>query len=301
MGAIFIPATDKSIYIVSLEDGRQLGSISLNEPATTPCAVSESLITISEFGKSLSVRNWVDGRKVWAVDLYGAESEPLLYNGLLYWQDGKRILHCFSLIEGKRVWERPLDFEAAAAPAACSVGLALVDVNGATHFLSLDGERQLWSLETGARIRNSPLLTGEYLYYSTVDGKLGKINVIDGLKSWETALESQFIAPPASDGEAVFLGTSSGMLIRINAQDGSRGWQLQLGGPISAGISIAGEFIIAADLNRRVYIVDKHNGAIRFEHETEGMISARPVVCGNRIYVAGEDKNLYCLRISEKE
>lgn len=299
-GSIFLPATDKTIYVNSLNDGRQQGRLEIGLPIVAPCVVKDSLIAVNEFGRSLSIRNWITGQKIWGIELFGSDIEPLLYEGRLYWQDGKRLFHCFGFAEGKRIWEKALDYDFVVAPAACSLGLVVVASTGHIAMISLDDGHEHWRRGISNRIRNSPVISGDALYYCTVDGKVTKVNLADGSDAWETQLDSPSMAPQAADGEGVYFGASSGTLLKVGSQDGAILWRSQLDGPIRAGITILGKIVISTSLNHRVYFVDKNAGAIRFEYETEGMISARPVVCGNRVYVAGEDKNLYCFQVSDE-
>jgi outer membrane protein assembly factor BamB len=298
-GALFIPSPDDKIYIVSLKSGGAIGTINLKDAATGPCSIYDSLIVINEAGQRLVVENWATRKTLWVVDLEGTEIEPLLLENRIYWQDGQRLMHCYEVLEGKRVWDRKLDYNLETAPVADSSNLVLIGRQGTIECLSPADGSLIWHVDSTAHIRNSPAIFGNALIYSTADGQVSKLSLSDGRTIWNINTGSTLMAPLATDGQGIYLGTTDNRLIRISFASGKVDWEIQIDGPIKAGALVIGDLAVFAGLNHKVLFVDKNTGSIRFQYETMGMLSARPVACLNRIYVVGDDRNLYCFQVSE--
>jgi len=298
-GILFAPTTTDRIQLVSLKSGGYIGRVSLRAPAAGPCCVYDSLLAVNESGRKLAVLNWVTCKRLWSVDLMGSEVEPLLNEGKLFWQDGSGMLRCFEITEGKRIWERRLDYLISAAPSASGGSLVLVSRDGGIECLSSESGNPVWSVDSLTRIRTSPVIFGGDLLYCTAEGRVGKIDMRDGSRVWEVDHDLAIMGALATDGEGVYIGTTDNKLLRLDFASGDIIWEIKGEGPFKAGGTIAGDLVVFAGLNRKAYFVDKRDGTIKYEYETKGMLSARPLVCSNRIYIAGEDRNLYCFRVNE--
>lgn len=297
-GVIFAPAADKEIYLISSGNGDILSSLKIGNPVLASCPVDDSLIVVNSDGTELIALNWLTRKAVWKVEIRGKETEPAIYGDRIYWVGSYGALNCFSLSEGKRLWDTRLQQNIVVSPTACSLGVLVIDDGGEIKFFSADDGRLLWNFTAPSRIRNSPVISGDFLVYCTADGAVGKVRLQDGIAIWGQALRYPVMAPLACDGRGIFIGTNDNRLIRLDFESGAISWNLDIDGPVKAGACVAGDISIFASLNHTIYFVDKNTGDIVSRYETDGMVSSRPSVCDNRVFVAGEDKYLYCFRIA---
>jgi hypothetical protein len=300
LGYIFVPTTKSKIMILSCDDGRSFGEVKFGGPIPKPCGLLDSLIIVNEDGHRMVVYNWVANSRVWQIELKGTDLEPLIYQKRVYWQDGTGIFHCYDLQEGKRVWEKKLDYNLVSEAAASSSGLILAGTGPIIERLSTADGKNIWLVDMEARSRNSPVIVGDTVFYCTVAGRIGALSMLDGSKIWEFDVGPDIITPLATDGQGVYAGTNNGRLMRLNFESGQVDWQLDIGSPVKAGATIFGDIVVFVSLNHKAYFVDKNDGTIKTEFETRGMLSARPIACSNRIFIAGEDKNLYCFQVTEE-
>lgn len=300
-GILALPTANKKLSLVSPKSGSRVGEVSFKEHLIGPCIISDSLIVANEGGERLVVVNWVTGRRVWQVDLRFSEIEPLVISGRVLWQDGRRILYCYDLAEGKRIWDRKLGFTLAAAPTADSQAVVVISNNGQIEKLSLLDGTHIWSRKLPYLLRNASIIYDGSLICVSTGGQISKLDIRDGFTLWENDLRSQIIAPPAVDETGVYLGTLGGTLIKVDLGSGQKVWESLINGPIKAGAMIVGNMAVFVSLNHRAYFVDKNDGSIRYDYQAQGMLTARPVACGNRIYIAGEDRNLYCFQVSQND
>jgi outer membrane protein assembly factor BamB len=299
-GFIFIPTTNDRIAIVSYDDGNKFGELHFKGPVSDPCGLVDSLIVVNEDGHQMVVENWVSGRRVWQVELKGSEIEPLIHNKRIYWQDETGSLQCYEVLEGKRIWEKKLEFKLVSPAAATDSALILAgDGPNIECLSSIDGNR-LWQVDMGNRIRNPIEIVGETVLYCTVDGHIGAFSLKDGSRIWDIDNGPGLIAPPATDGEGIYFGTNNGHLVKYSFNSGQKIWDKDVGSPIKAGATIFGDMVIFVSLNHKAYFVDKNDGTVKSEFVARGMLSVRPIACSNRIYIAGEDKNLYCFQVAKE-
>ncbi len=301
MGFIFVPTTNNKVSVLSYRDGTRLSEIGFKGPIPAPVGVFDSFMVVNEDGRRMVIQNWVNNRKVWQVPLKGTDFEPLIYDGRVYWQDGSGLFHCYEVTEGRRIWERELDY-ALISPGAASESLLVLAGSGPIiECLSTEDGRSIWKVDMEARVRNSPEIVGDAIVYCTVEGHIGELNLKDGSMIWDTELGPSLVASPATDGEGIYLGTNEGRFMRIGFSSGQIDWQHEIDAPIKGGCAIFGNMVIFVSLNHKAYFVDKNDGTTRSEFETKGMLSTRPIACSDRIFIAGEDKNLYCFQVVANE
>lgn len=298
-GVLALPTTDNKLNIISLKTGVKVGVIKLRDYLSAPCAISDSLLIANEGGEHLTVINWVTCERIWSANIKYAETEPLMIDNRLIWQDGGKMLRCFALREGNRIWDKKLEYRLAAAPAADSASLVIAGKYGNIEKLSLSDGASIWLKNLDYKIRNSPIIVGNFLIIASSDGRVAKLSLADGSLLWEIHIGYPLIAPLAADEEGLFYGTSQGKFGRINFLTGLTDWEFTIDGPIKAGATILGNIVVFVSLNHRAYFVDKNDGSIRYEYQAQGMLTTRPAACSNRIYIAGEDKNLYCFQVSQ--
>jgi outer membrane protein assembly factor BamB len=300
-GFLFVPTTDNKVSVLSISDGTRLSEIGFKGPIPAPIGILDSLMIVNEDGRRMVIQNWVNNHKIWQVPLKGADFEPLIYNGRVYWQDGDDLYHCYEISEGKRVWERKLDFALISPGAASESSLVLAGSGPIMECLSTEDGRSIWKIDMEARVRKSPEIMGDAVLYCTVDGHVGELSLRDGTRIWDVDIGPSLIASPATDGEGIYLGTNEGRLMKLSFISGQVDWMHEIDAPIKGGCAIFGNLVIFVSLNHKAYFVDKNDGTTRSEFETRGMLSTRPIACSDRIFIAGEDKNVYCFQVAGNE
>lgn len=132
---------------------------------------------------------------------------------------------------------------------------AAVDLNGTSYIGSDDGHlyaydsegNQLWSLDTGAPLRSSPVLlqSGE-LVIGTSAGELLKI---DPLSPYEpvvlsSANDSIRTTPEVSELGIIYFGSDDGHVYAINAETGEELWKYGTGAPVRSSPRVGADGVI---------------------------------------------------------
>jgi outer membrane protein assembly factor BamB len=298
---ILIPATDGKLYVVSAADGSRVDEKKYKEPVVAPVLLSDSLAVLLVEGEKLIVENWLIHKTLWQTDLGDSFIEPLLMNGNIYWIDGKNILRCHRLADGVRIWDSKLKGHFSFTMTGSPEGIYVTPDDGVINCYGANSGQLKWIHETGDRMRNPPVVVGEFLVYCCSDGRLGKLRVSDGSMAWEINLKKPVIAPVASDGEGIFVGTNDRYIYRLDFESGNIEWKRKIGGPIKAGPTLTDKLAVFVSIDYRAYFADKINGDIVYKFKTGGMLTTRPLVCDGKVYIAGEDRKLYCFGISGEE
>ena len=301
LGAMILPTANRRFDIVAASDGAYLGEVKSGGSLVTPCGLEDSMVAMNEFGQRLRIRNWITKQVAWQVDLNNMTLEPLIMSGKIYWFDGDKLLNCYDLKEGKRIWDKRLDNGLSAPLGASASRMLLTSNKDELDCISPDSGKAIWSHTVSSRVRNAPVLYDSSVIVSTVDGDIIKLSAADGNEIWTSDLSAGVFAPLATDGKGIYVGTNDGQLVRLNYETGKVDWKISTDSPIKAGITVAGNLVVMAGLDHHIYFVDKNQGKTVLDYETKGMITARPIVCMNRVYVAGEDKCLYCFKMTKEE
>jgi outer membrane protein assembly factor BamB len=301
LGVMILPTANHRFDIVAASDGAYLGEVKSGGSLVSPCGLEDSMVAMNEFGQRLRIRNWITNQIAWQVDLNNMTLEPLIMLGKIYWFDGDKLLNCYDLKEGKRIWDKRLD-DGLAAPLGATLSRMLV-TSGKDEIdcISPDSGKAIWSHTVSSRVRNAPVLYDSSVIISTVDGDIIKLSATDGNEIWTSNLNAGVFAPLATDGKGIYVGTNDGQLVRLNYETGKVDWKISTASPIKAGITVAGNLVVMAGLDHHIYFVEKNLGKTVLDYKTKGMITARPIVCMNRVYVAGEDKCLYCFQMTKEE
>lgn len=301
LGAILVPTSDKKLHIISANNGSGFAEIKLRDAILTPAVLADSIAAINLGGERLMVENWVTQQEGWEAELEGSSVEPLIFDNMLYWLDGMDYLRCFDIAEGKRIWDERITSAVLAPPAACSLGVIIFSENGLMECFDPHTGKRIWSFATQAKLRSTALIVDDQLLFASIDGQVARVRMKDGNLVWHKDLHLPIRAPLASDGQGIFIGTNNRLILRLDFDSGEMDWKGEIGGPVKAGPTIVGNTVVFVSLDHKAYFVDKISGQVHFVYETDGMLTTRPLACGNRVYIAGEDKNLYCFKLSGDE
>lgn len=300
-GNIFVPTTDRRLFVISSIDGTRLAVKKYNKAIVAPAVISDSLAVLLAEGERLIIENWILHQPLWEADLGGSFIEPLVMDGNVYWIDGKNLLRCYRLRDGVRVWDRKLDNHHSCAITGSSANVFLACDKGIIYCYEASSGQAKWIFESVGRMRNPPVVVGDQLVFCCTEGMVGRLNAVDGSPVWETDLESIIFAPVATDGEGIYVGTNDRYIYRLDFESGDIIWKRKIRGPVKAGPTLTENLAIFVSIDYRAYFVDKNSGKILYSYETEGMLTTRPLVCDGKVFIAGEDRKLYCFDIAGEE
>jgi len=214
-------------------------------------------------------------------------------------------IHAVKIASGESAGVRDFGSAVSGTPAISGdmMYIALVHDEASLIAYNLKTGSVAWSLKKGD-METSPLLMGERLYITTLNGKLCCIDKKNGAEIWayNAASHAGFYSihsSPASDGNIVVFGCDNGQMLAIRAEDGKLSWQSAARAGILATPSISGGRVFAGSLDSTFYAFDATDGRRLWEQPLGEKIYASQAVDGGRVYVGTAGRKVYCLNAAD--
>lgn len=198
-----------------------------------------------------------------------------------------------SAVEGTPVWD---GLYAYVASALGTETLACIGLRNA--------ERR-WVGQYGP-IETSPLLFGELLYVTTLNGILYCLNKSDGTELWrfevgEKEKRKPIRSSPASDGAVIVFGSDDGFIYAVERTSGTLRWKHQTGASVFATPIVTRELCIVGSLDGSVYAIQVSSGKLSWKYDTGSKIYGAAAASDTMVYVGSADGRLHALRIDSGE
>ncbi|MBN2689928.1 MAG: outer membrane protein assembly factor BamB [Gammaproteobacteria bacterium] len=175
-------------------------------------------------------------------------------------------------------------------------------------FKATSNLRQLWSNSTSDGYRQgylqlTPALDNNYIYTTSDDGRLVKIDKTTGDVVWHKELVCGFSTGPVLNDSTIFVGTYSGQIMAIRKSDGMLLWCANLNGEALAAPAVKGGIVVVKTTAGNVYAFDTETGAKlwAYQHSEPQMIlrgSSSPCIVGNLVIVGFASGDLVALNLN---
>jgi len=171
-------------------------------------------------------------------------------------------------------------------------GLSSIDPqNGYVNFSS-----PLWR-----GIRSSPVLDGNMVFITSLDGNIYSYNATTGKKIWSRFLGEHEMASAAVSQGRVVVGSEDKILYCLSEKNGEILWKLKLSNIIRADPAIFDNKIYIGDFSGNFYCINLENGKILWTYKTGDAIANSASVNPNGdIFLPSFDGFVYALDPSGK-
>ena len=164
-----------------------------------------------------------------------------------------------------------------------------------------EGKRH-WTAKYGP-IETSPLLIGEFLYVTTLDGTLIAVKKADGMEFWkfETDVKDQrkpIRSSPASDGEIVAFGSDDGWIYAVERLSGKLRWKYQTGASVFATPVLQEGTCVVGSLDGSLYAIDARTGELRWKYDTDSKIYAPAAVSKSLVFIGGSGGEVLAISLA---
>ncbi|MBI4547445.1 MAG: PQQ-like beta-propeller repeat protein [Ignavibacteriae bacterium] len=243
--------------------------------------------------------------KVWEYDASagfspysGAASDGYLFVGNLQGE-----VHAIEISTGKKIGVH--DF------GSSIVGTPIIENN--TLFVALTNEKEnlvgynlltgrvVWRAVVG-NVESSPLMIGDRLYVTTLQGKLICVNKHTGETIWTYKIPVQqrptiIRSSPSSDGNIILFGCDDGHLYAVDGNDGTFRWSAKTGGSIVSSPSIRARKVVVGSLDEILYAFDVDNGNLVWKQALGAKIYASPAINEKHVYIGTSAQTFYCISL----
>jgi hypothetical protein len=159
---------------------------------------------------------------------------------------------------------------------------------GSPPSLALDPN---WVVETGEDIWSVPVINGDRILFSSLDGKLYSVSRTDASDRWTYDPDgSGLVSTPAIIGNTVYVGGFDSKLHAVDLASGTEKWNFQASywiwnTPISDGTNV-----VFGDFNGRLYSVNQSDGSETWQLDLgKGPIVGSPVLAQGTLVVGTQD------------
>jgi outer membrane protein assembly factor BamB len=209
-------------------------------------------------------------------------------------------LHVIRIGTGKRVGSVDLG--------SAIVGTPVVSENTVYVPLTRNEENLVaFDLLRGARgwrarigdVESSPLIAGNNLYVTTMQGELICLKRSDGTVEWKYQVPSRgrmksIRSSPAFDGGVVYFGADDGSLYAIDADNGTMRWSVSTGKSIIATPALFEGRVFFGSTDTYVYCVDARSGSLIWKERAGSSVLSGAAVAAGRVFVITADGSALC-------
>jgi len=164
----------------------------------------------------------------------------------------------------------------------------------------------LWNFKTEAGITSTPVVSGNYVYVSSRDGRIYALQGEDGKKIWEFEADDAFEASPLLLNDILYVGCMDGKFYAIDSRDGKMKWQYECLEQVSGAANWAKlpdgrEVVLFGSYDSNLHCVAAENGSPVWKFETGNYINGTPAVFEGKAVFGGCDALLRLVNIADGE
>ena len=235
--------------------------------------------------------------------LAGISTTPLVRDSVVLIGTLNGELQAVSLTTGDRIGYVVLASAVAGTPVWDGIHVYVPSAAGKETLarISLQTGKREWVMNYGP-IESSPLLFGELLYVTTLDGLLYCINKVDGTEIWKFETRAKDVrkpirSSPASDGAVIVFGCDDHFVYAVDRASGKLRWKYETGASVFATPIIALGKCIVGSLDGTVYAIDVRTGDLAWEYDAGSKIYGAAAADDARVYVGSADGKLHALML----
>lgn len=265
---------------------------------------------------------WTGGDKIaWQVKIgtgQGFRSQltapPLVAGNRVFTMDADAVVDAFDLETGHSIWRlatKPKKQKSSNVGGGITYdGGTIYAATGLAEALAIDAAtgHVRWRVTTTLPVRSPPTISGNRLFFTTIDEKLHGLDATDGHSLWTYGAQQSFnavlgVPAPAVSGDVVLAGFGSGEIAALGVLDGALVWSDTLGSTVGASplefASIHAEPIIengtaySISVGGLMTATDMRTGRRVWESPIAG--GSTPVLAGDWLFLLTQDQTVTCI------
>jgi outer membrane protein assembly factor BamB len=156
----------------------------------------------------------------------------------------------------------------------------------------------LWTFQTGAEVRSSPVIVGDRLLLGSYDTNLYCLSKRSGKLLWKFATDNYVHGTPLVSGGVVYVAGCDEVFRGIRLTDGQELFQFPAGGNTGASPALLGKWAYFGTFNNEVVGADLSGRRVAWRYrdpERQFPFYSSPAAAGDRIVIGGRDKLVHCV------
>lgn len=268
--------------------------------------VKDRLFVGSNHGKMYSI-NLTNGDIIWTFDSKSElVSEPLLYEGVLYFVSGSQTLYALDASSGKQLWIHSrqdttslITIRGGSKPSISDDVIYVGFSDGALVALNSKTGTAQWeiSLNRNTKFKDidaSPVIDGDYIYVNSYDDKVYCLSKDKGEIIWSAPFGGA--STPLISDDKVFVTSSKGEIVALTKKEGILTWSRKTNDGIFSELSLYNDLIVTGETQGKLLFFNKTTGETVGSFEPGRGVFSRPSIFENSIYFISGEGNIYGLK-----
>ncbi len=289
-------AAGSSLYCTDTGSGAVIWSRTLDSWISCPPSVWEGIIYVGTTSRTLYALDAASGAVLWSFTAQGEIiTPPVVDSGvLLFFADNNAVfglsnrLYALDPGGGALLWSYDT---ASWTPSPPATGHGLVYTAGSTstvQALEINSGRERWSSPVDSVVFSSPLLNGDRVYVTTVNGRLYSLDALTGSRLWEVVTYHFTPSVLRLAGENLLLDRCPDRVLAISPRDGRPLWDLGGDALLASGSWPANRAYVYYPLGRLLELEAGSGGFLRL-YVAGFDFAHRPLVNDGWVYCTSSD------------
>ncbi|MSQ40110.1 MAG: hypothetical protein EXR55_00285 [Dehalococcoidia bacterium] len=209
------------------------------------------------------------------------------YNGRVYSVEAER-----GTVEARGTWERPTGGPVVGGVVVAKGRVLVGSSDGRFYSLDQESGQPAWPpFETGDKIWSTPTVSGDIVYFGSLDHRVYALRIDDGVEVWRFQAEGGFVASPEVVEGKAYVGALDRRLYALDAATGRKVWEFTGGNWFWAKPASDGKLVYAGNVDGFVYALDARTGKEAWRFDTKGPVMAPPLLTATGLIVASDRKD----------
>ena len=131
--------------------------------------------------------------------------------------------------------------------------------------------------------------------FTTLNGKVGMISLVDGKEAWTRTFSEKFISGMVASESELFVVTESGTVMALSKNNGAIIWSLALGYTVKAPMAKYFRYLYVLGEEGTVSCLNAFDGKILWTNTLMGTLLTAPAMKQNNLYMVSKQGRLFCL------
>lgn len=302
-GKLYIGSSDKHLYSLDVETGKQLWSKLLDDGIEASPTVINGGIYVGTLGGSLYALDAASGDERWKFS-----SGDKLIGGVNWFRDSEdrlrilsgsydSVLYCIDAQTGQSLWTYETGNFINGSPAVDETYCVFGGCDAVIHILSLLDGKKAGEIDSGAYIAGSAAIHKGHVYMGNYEGELLKASLDAREVAWRYQIDGEpFVSSPAVTDEVVVIGGGDMNVHCIDNKTGKPRWTYKTLDAVDSSPVIVGQKVLAGSDDGRLYLLNLADGKLLWSFETGRSITSSPAVADGVVVVGCDDGMVYCFK-----
>ena len=165
---------DAMLYVVSLEDGKNVRSVEVEAPIAASVAIADGVGYVGNMDRAVMAFDLETTAMVWSYQpkSFPYFSSPAVTNKSVLIGGRDKGLHCINRVSGKPIWRFSARGRIDSSPVVSGDKVVFGSMDGKLYLVSLDSGREVVSYEIGEPISSTPAVVAGKVIVGCEDGKV---------------------------------------------------------------------------------------------------------------------------------